>query len=265
MAEMGRNRDYDSRERGWTEDIDRNRDYDRVRGRHDRGSSRDESMFGSSWRDRDDQERERGGWGSLWSPSDDRSERDGSMRGRGSSWSDDDRSRSRAWSHDDDRIGRSSSDDDRGLRSRRFDETHRTRGRADDRAAERDRGYGSDDYRSGLPIEETERLIASNKVEGTAVYGLDGDRLGSVYNFMVDKYSGKVEYAVMTSGGFLGMGTRYFPVPWRMLKYDVRKGGYRVELTARDMERAPSFDRNNEPSFNRDYGERVHNWYGLSY
>ncbi|HEY0325677.1 MAG TPA: PRC-barrel domain-containing protein, partial [Allosphingosinicella sp.] len=47
-----------------------------------------------------------------------------------------------------------------------------------------------------MPINETDRLIASNKVEGTAVYGLDGDRLGSIYNFMVDKHSGKVEYAV---------------------------------------------------------------------
>ena len=56
-------------------------------------------------------------------------------------------------------------------------------------------------------IEETHRLIASNKVEGTAVYNRQGEKLGSVHNFMVDKRSGKVEYAVMSFGGFLGMGT----------------------------------------------------------
>ena len=55
-------------------------------------------------------------------------------------------------------------------------------------------------------IDETNRLIASNKVEGTAVYNRKGEKLGSVYNFMVDKRSGKVEYAVMSFGGFLGMG-----------------------------------------------------------
>lgn len=49
-----------------------------------------------------------------------------------------------------------------------------------------------------VKVDETNQLIASNKVEGTAVYNRDGDRLGSVYNFMVDKHSGKVEYVVMS-------------------------------------------------------------------
>ena len=128
-----------------------------------------------------------------------------------------------------------------------------------------EKGFGRDDHREGLPIDETGRLIASNKVEGTAVYGRDGERLGSIYNFMVDKFSGRVEYAVMTYGGFLGMGTRYYPLPWRVLSYDTRAGGYRIHLSERDLRDAPSFDRNSEPRFDRDYGERVHGWYGLSY
>jgi hypothetical protein len=59
----------------------------------------------------------------------------------------------------------------------------------------------------------TDRLIASNKVEGTAVYDRKGERLGSVYNFMVDKRSGQVAYAVMSFGGFLGVGGSYHPLP----------------------------------------------------
>ena len=134
------------------------------------------------------------------------------------------------------------------------------------RERERDESrYGYDDDRRGLPVDETSRLIASNKVEGTAVYGREGERLGTIYNFMVDKYSGQVEYAVMRYGGFLGMGQRYYPLPWRILTYDTREGGYRIDLTDRDMQRAPSFDRNEEPRFSRDYGRRVHNWYGLDY
>jgi len=236
-----RYRDDDRGGSGWTEDAHRDRDYDRVRSDYERGDH-DRSMFGPSWRRRDEErERNRGGWGSLWSPNDDR-ERSREQSGRG-----EERERSRAWSHDEDRT-----------RSRRDEE--RGRSRDDDRER-----YGSDDHRSGLPINETDRLIASNKVEGTAVYGLDGDRLGSIYNFMVDKHSGKVEYAVMTYGGFLGMGTRYYPMPWRLLKYDTRMGGYRVEMTHRDLERAPSFDRHSEPRFDTAYGERVHGWYGLNY
>ena len=114
-------------------------------------------------------------------------------------------------------------------------------------------------------IDETHRLIASNKVEGTSVYGRDGERLGSVYNFMVDKFSGRVEYAVMVYGGFMGLGERYFPLPWQVLDYDVRRGGYRIDLSERDLRDAPSFDRDNEPHFDREYGSRVNNYYGLRY
>src|SRR3546814_8033001 len=93
-----------------------------------------------------------------------------------------------------------------------------------------DEGYGPDDDRDDLPRNETNHLIASNKVEGTAVYGRDGERLGHIYNFMVDKVSGHVEYAVMAYGGFLRMGERYFPLPWQTLAYAPRRGGYRIDM-----------------------------------
>ena len=128
-----------------------------------------------------------------------------------------------------------------------------------------DRHYGSDDFNRGLAMDETSDLIASNKVEGTAVYGRDGDRLGSIFNFMVDKISGKVRYAVMRySTGFLGFGERYYPLPWKVLSYDERVGGYRIDMTERDLEDAPSFDRDSEPRFSDDYDDRVHGWYGMS-
>lgn len=139
------------------------------------------------------------------------------------------------------------------------------RGFGSDRSRGRERDYGPDDYRDDLPRDETGHLIASNKVEGTAVYGRDGERLGTIYNFMVDKFSGRVEYAVMAYGGFLGMGTRYYPLPWRVLTYDTREGGYHVRMSEQDLENAPSFDRNTEPRFDRRYGSRVHDYYGLNY
>lgn len=134
-----------------------------------------------------------------------------------------------------------------------------------ERGARRERDFGHDDRHEGLPIEETTRLIASNKVEGTPVYSRDGERVGTVYNFMVDKRSGQVEYAVMRYGGFLGMGQRYYPLPWRVLTYHRDTGGYVIGMSARDFEDAPSFDRDEEPEFDRNYGRRVHNWYGLDY
>jgi hypothetical protein len=83
----------------------------------------------------------------------------------------------------------------------------------------------------GAAIEETDRLIASDKVEGTAVYNRQDEHLGTVHNFMVDKSTGRVAYAVMSFGGFLGIGESYHPLPWRALTYDTRRGGFVVDLS----------------------------------
>src|SRR5919107_224410 len=77
----------------------------------------------------------------------------------------------------------------------------------------------------GIAIDETRRLIASNKVEGTPVFNRSGERLGYVYNFMVDKFTGQVAYAVMSFGGFLGVGESYHPLPWKTLTFDRHRGG----------------------------------------
>lgn len=116
-----------------------------------------------------------------------------------------------------------------------------------------------------IETDETRRLIASNKVEGTAVYNREGDKLGSIYNFMVDKESGKVEYAVLQFGGFLGLGSDYYPLPWDVLTYDVSLGGYAVGLDKAVLEKAPRYGVNDEPAFDRDYGRSVYGYYGINY
>lgn len=92
----------------------------------------------------------------------------------------------------------------------------------------------------GLALDETARLIASNKVEGTPVFSRDGERLGSVYNFMVDKVSGQVAYAVLSFGGFLGLGERYHPLPWAAMTYSPELEGYVVDVDPRALEGAPN-------------------------
>ena len=95
--------------------------------------------------------------------------------------------------------------------------------------------------RGEVPREETAFLIASDKVEGTAVYGPDGDKIARIENLMIDKFTGKVAYAVLSFGGFLGMGTDHYPLPWSMLKYDEKKGGYRINITREQLENAPRY------------------------
>ena len=93
---------------------------------------------------------------------------------------------------------------------------------------------------------ETVSLIGSDKVEGTAVYGADDRKIGSVQRVMIDKISGKVAYAVISFGGFLGMGEDYYPMPWPHLKYDTALGGYRVGVTEDQLKGAPKFNRSTD-------------------
>ncbi len=114
---------------------------------------------------------------------------------------------------------------------------------------------------SSVETDETTDLIASNKVEGTAVYNRQGERLGDIYNFMVGKRSGKVAYAVMSFGGLLGMGTSYYPLPWNALTYDERMGGYVVDVTKDRLTNAPSYRPGEDPFSDRAYGSRVNSYW----
>ena len=113
--------------------------------------------------------------------------------------------------------------------------------------------------------DETMTLIASDKVEGTAVFNHAGEKLGAIHNFMVNKQTGQVQYAVLTFGGVLGMGADYYPLPWESLTYDPSKGGYLVNIDKETLKGAPHYDHTAEPAFDRAYGESVYGHYGLAY
>jgi len=90
-------------------------------------------------------------------------------------------------------------------------------------------------------IEETGDLISAEKVIGTSVYNAKGDDLGTIHDLMIDKREGSVAYAVMSFGGFLGIGEKYHPLPWDVLTYDESKGGYNIDLTEEQLRSAPSY------------------------
>ncbi len=128
------------------------------------------------------------------------------------------------------------------------------RGSADDKAS------GIVDSGSSTSIDETADLIAADKVNGTAVYGDDGEHLGTIDSIMIGKRSGKVAYVVMSFGGFLGIGERYHPLPWNVLCYDEAKGGYSVGHSAEALRSAPHYSR--DELDRREYGHAVDEYYG---
>jgi uncharacterized protein YrrD len=84
-------------------------------------------------------------------------------------------------------------------------------------------------------------LIAADKVEGTAVFDRNGERLGVIKDIYIDKVSGHAEFASMSVGGVLGVGARFHPVPWSMLDYDTQKDGFVVGLEKAALEETPAF------------------------
>jgi len=99
------------------------------------------------------------------------------------------------------------------------------------------------------------QLIASDRVEGTAVRRPNGDMIGHIERLMIDKVSGKVSYAVLSFGGFLGLGTNLIPLPWGRLSYSTKFEA---------LKRAPSFRADKD----FDWGDRaqeaeLHRYYGM--
>ena len=109
--------------------------------------------------------------------------------------------------------------------------------------------------------EPTQLLLQSNKTDTMVVKSRDGDKLGYVYAFMVNKRTGQAIYAVTTIGGFLGMGKAYYPLPFSLLSFEPVSDSYVVTIDRRVLEGGPSWA-NNAPVFDQAYADRVASYYG---
>jgi hypothetical protein len=90
-------------------------------------------------------------------------------------------------------------------------------------------------------VHPNHQLISSEDVEGTNVFDLQGKKIGEIDHLMIDKVSGRVTYAVMSFGGFLGLGHSHRPIPWAALKYDTNLNGYVTGITEDRPRDAPAF------------------------
>ena len=85
------------------------------------------------------------------------------------------------------------------------------------------------------------QCVSSNDIHGTEVYGADGNHIGEVDHMIIDKLSGRVAYAVISFGGFMGLGHSHYPIPWSALRYDTSLGGFRTNVTEQQLKDAPQF------------------------
>ena len=104
------------------------------------------------------------------------------------------------------------------------------------------------------------RLISSEDVQGTDVYGIGEEAIGQIDHLLIEKISGRVAYAVMSFGGFLGLAHNHYPIPWSALKYDTALQGYRTGITEGQLKDAPEFS--DDFWTDRDWEARTHQHYG---
>lgn len=113
--------------------------------------------------------------------------------------------------------------------------------------------------------DEGKDLIASDRVEGTAVFRPDGEKIGRIHNFMVGKRNGRVEYAVMSFGGFLGLGAEHRPVPWEALDYDTDLGGYVLSAEEDTLKASPTLPDDRNVAWDRAYAAQIYGYWGIPY
>jgi hypothetical protein len=109
-------------------------------------------------------------------------------------------------------------------------------------------------------------LILGSRVNGTAVFNQAGDKIGHIDDLSIEKVSGKVVYAIMSFGGFLGIGEKFHPVPWSLLDFDTTRDGYVVPLDQAALEAAPYYDRDELAKLGGDshlsYADTIYGFYG---
>ena len=102
--------------------------------------------------------------------------------------------------------------------------------------------------------------ISSGDIQGTEVYGQGDKNVGEIDHLIIDKVSGRIAYAVMSFGGFLGLGESHYPIPWSALKYDTSLGGFRTNISEQQLRDAPEFSDDHSWG-DREWETRTHQHY----
>jgi sporulation protein YlmC with PRC-barrel domain len=118
------------------------------------------------------------------------------------------------------------------------------------------------DYTEGERV-HNKRVLSAGSLAGDRVRNNAGEDLGKIEELMIDIHSGRVAYAVLSFGGFLGMGNKLFAVPWHALAVDLDNHEFVLDVSRETLENAPGFDKSDWPDMaNPDWGAQIHKHYG---
>jgi sporulation protein YlmC with PRC-barrel domain len=115
------------------------------------------------------------------------------------------------------------------------------------------------------PDKKFRSVLSASTLAGDSVRNAAGEDLGTINEIMIDIPSGRVAYAVLSFGGFLGMGDKLFAVPWNALKVDEDDKCFILNVDRRTIEQAPGFDKNNWPDMGDvAWGTQLYTYYQVS-
>ncbi len=107
------------------------------------------------------------------------------------------------------------------------------------------------------------RLMGADTLIGNDVYNKADEDLGDIKEIMLDTQSGRISYAVLSFGGFLGMGNKLFAVPWAALTLDTVNKRFTLDVDKQRLESAPGFDEDDWPDMaDATWAKGIHDWYG---
>ncbi len=107
------------------------------------------------------------------------------------------------------------------------------------------------------------QVMAADTLEGDEVLSASGEKLGKVQDIMLDVPNGRIAYAVLSSGGFLGLGDKLFAIPWSALTLDTDRKCFVLDVEKEQLEAAPGFDKDHWPAMaDLGWATSIHNYYG---
>lgn len=108
-------------------------------------------------------------------------------------------------------------------------------------------------------------VIGSDRVEGTTVYDTNRERIGKVEKLLIEKRSGQVTDAIVSVGGFFGIGNEPHSLPWSMLQYDTDLGGYCIDASVEQLRDAPRLKQDDtDRAYDRNYQTENYNYWGVN-
>jgi len=106
------------------------------------------------------------------------------------------------------------------------------------------------------------RVLSASTLAGDRVVNAKGEDIGKIDEIMIDVPTGRVAYAVLSFGGFLGMGDKLFAIPWSRLTLDEDNQNFQLDLDRETLEQAPGFDKDNWPDMaDRSWGSKIYTYY----